>query len=178
MVRGNEYRAPRDVTDDDVIRLSNLFTSAYDPPMPRDKDVALGILARHAYEQFLYQESEAEELARSWALLNDVPTRCVPIDGRVRQERLPDPRCGRRSRRHPAQKDAPSRRGKVSAGVQRVFCFCRLGDSSRRDATQRCHLLEHQSLHTDLDQAAAAAPAELSDQHNQFVSEVEALLEG
>ena len=69
VVRGNEFRNPRAVSDDDVRELHNWFNASYDPGPTGEKDRALGIMARHAYEQFPYQESDGQELARTWALL-------------------------------------------------------------------------------------------------------------
>lgn len=69
IVRGTEHRDPRDVSDDDVLALHNLFNRSYDWRPSGEKDASLGIRIRHAYEQFPYQESDAEELARTWALL-------------------------------------------------------------------------------------------------------------
>lgn len=71
VLRGTEHRDRRLVSDADVQALHDLFNSAYDPPPPGERDVALGIILRHAYEQFLYQESEAQELARTWAILHN-----------------------------------------------------------------------------------------------------------
>lgn len=59
------------MSDGDVRALHDLFSRAYDPRPAGERDVALGILSRHAYEQLPYQESEAEELGRTWALLHN-----------------------------------------------------------------------------------------------------------
>ncbi len=69
VVSGTEHRGALTVNDGDVHALHNLFVRSYDQPPADERDVTLGIVSRHAYEQFPYQESEAEELARTWALL-------------------------------------------------------------------------------------------------------------
>jgi hypothetical protein len=69
VVWGTEHRAALTVGDADVHALHNLFNESYDRPPADDKELTLGIVSRHAYEQFPYLESEAEELARTWALL-------------------------------------------------------------------------------------------------------------
>ncbi len=71
VVRGNEHRPSREVTDSDVLELHDLLNVSHDQAPPSERDRTLGILARAAYEQFPYQESDAEELARTWALLHD-----------------------------------------------------------------------------------------------------------
>ncbi len=58
------------MSDADVQALHDLFNSTYDPGPAGERDVALGIIVRHAYEQFPYQESEAQELGRTWAILH------------------------------------------------------------------------------------------------------------
>lgn len=71
VLRATTYRPARRVTDSDVLELLNLLNVAHDKGPQGERDRALGVLARAAYEQFPYQESDAEELARSWALLHD-----------------------------------------------------------------------------------------------------------
>lgn len=69
LLHGTEHRPARRVADEDVHSLHNRFAFAYDPRPRSEQDVVLGILARTAHEQFPYQESDGEELARSYNLL-------------------------------------------------------------------------------------------------------------
>jgi hypothetical protein len=68
MVRGNDHRRPAIVTTERIQELHNLFSNTYDPPDPASG--ALEILAQLGYEQFSYQESDGEEVARTYAMFN------------------------------------------------------------------------------------------------------------
>jgi len=68
IVHGNEYREPRTVTSKDVDDLVKAFTAS-DDPQPLDMlDQVLGIFTRISYEQFPYQESDQNEISRSYAM--------------------------------------------------------------------------------------------------------------
>jgi hypothetical protein len=71
VVRGTEHRSPKTVSDFDVLGLHDLLNASHDRGPADERDRTLGLLARAAYEQFPYQESDAEEVARTWALLHD-----------------------------------------------------------------------------------------------------------
>lgn len=73
LVYGNKYRH-RNMTEADYINMRNLFTESHDNPKDgasmTEEDLAV-MLGRYAYEQFPYQSSVMEELARPYILFSD-----------------------------------------------------------------------------------------------------------
>lgn len=73
LVYGNKYRH-KDMTKAGYVNMRNLFTEAYDNPKDgasmTEEDLA-AMLGRYAYEQFPYQSSMMEELARPYILFSD-----------------------------------------------------------------------------------------------------------
>lgn len=68
ILRGNEHRnaglRPKDLAD-----LYNAHANIYEPAHETGEDILLPILTRFVYQQFPYQESVYEEIARTHALL-------------------------------------------------------------------------------------------------------------
>lgn len=73
LVYGNKYRH-RDMAEADYVNMRNLFTESHDNPKDgasmTEEDLAV-MLGRYTYEQFPYQSSVMEELARPYILFSD-----------------------------------------------------------------------------------------------------------
>ncbi|MDX6244040.1 MAG: hypothetical protein QOE76_1763, partial [Frankiales bacterium] len=67
---GSEDRRHKRVDQADVLALHAMFAASYDESPDDETKSVLSIMTRHAYEQFPYQESDWDEVARTFALLD------------------------------------------------------------------------------------------------------------